>query len=169
MRPDPRERVAKGIFRLIGPIVRWALASGLPAGPNVLLTVRGRKTGLPRTIPVAVLDLGDRRFVQASFGETEWVRNLRATPRAIVRTGRQSEAVEVIELDPDSAGQLMFDALASFRQVRPLRIALGPEVRPPAAVFHRFHFRIDTTLEDYVAEARRHPLFELVSRPARAA
>ena len=34
----------------------------------------------------------------------------------------------------------------------------------PAAILHRYRFRVDDHLEDYVAEARRHPLFELVPR-----
>jgi hypothetical protein len=106
-------------------------------------------------------ELGDRRFVQASFGEVNWVRNLRASGEAVIRRGSWSLAVHATELAPSEAGRLMHDALAGFRRRRLLRILLGPTVRPPAAILHRYRLRVDERLEDYVAEARRHPLFEL--------
>src|SRR5262245_25717804 len=51
--PDLRQRVAGPLFRVIGPLVRLAVRRGL-AGPNILLTVRGRTTGRPRGTPVAM-------------------------------------------------------------------------------------------------------------------
>lgn len=161
---DPRQRVAVPLFRAIGPLMRLVLRRGLPAGPNALLTVRGRVTGMPYSTPVAIWEFGDRRFVQASFGAVGWVRNLRASGEAVIRRGRWSLAVRATELSPADAGQLMHYALAGFRRPRLLRILLGPTVRPPAAILHRYRLRVDDHLEDYVAEARRHPLFELVPR-----
>lgn len=160
-RPDPRERVAGPLFRLVGPLVRRVIRRGLPAGPNVLLTVRGRSSGRPRTTPVAMLELGGVRYLQASFGITNWVRNLRAAGEASVSRGSWSQTFEVVELPPETAGPLLRDALALFHRSRVLRTLLGPTVRPPAAILYRYHFRIDDTPEEYVAEARRHPLFEL--------
>jgi deazaflavin-dependent oxidoreductase (nitroreductase family) len=162
-KPDPRQRLAVPLFRAIGPLVRLALRHGL-AGPNVLVTVRGRVTGRPHSTPVAMWELGERRFVQASFGEVNWVRNLRASGEAVIGRGRWEQPVRAIELAPDDAGQLIHDALADFRRVRLLRVLLGPTVRPPVAILHRYRFRVDDRLEDDVAEARRHPLFELVSQ-----
>lgn len=160
-RPDIRQRVAAPLFRWIGPVVRFVLRRGLPAGPNVLLIVRGRVSGRPRSTPVAMLELGDRRFVQASFGEVGWVRNLRASGEAVIRRGRWSQAVHATELAPETAGRLMRDELAGYRRVRLLRALLGPTVQPPVAILHRYRFRIDVQLDEYIAEARRHPLFEL--------
>lgn len=50
---DPRQRVG-ALFRAIGPLMRLVLRRGLPAGPNALLTVRGRVTGRPYSTPVAI-------------------------------------------------------------------------------------------------------------------
>jgi hypothetical protein len=103
---------------------------------------------------VAILELGGRRYVQSPFGEVNWVRNLRADGHAMLTRGRRREAVRATELSPESAGPVLRDALA-------------PQLRSriPAAVLGRyFDFHADSTLEDYVAEARRHPMFEL--RPA---
>ena len=161
---DPRERFVAVLFRAIGPLVRLVVRRGLPAGPNVLLTVRGRVSGRPHSTPVAMWQLGKRHFVQASFGQAGWVRNLRASGQAIVRRGGWSEPVRARELSPEEAGLLMHDALAGFRRLRLLRILLGPTVRPPVAILHRYRFRVDDALEEYVGEARRHPLFELLPR-----
>ena len=70
-----------------GPPPRWVplfnrlakplLALGVPMGPDVLLTVRGRKSGLPRTTPVTICEYGLRRGFISPFGVTQWVRNLR--------------------------------------------------------------------------------------------
>ena len=60
-------------------------------GPDVLLTVRGRKSGLPRTTPVTICEYGLRRGFISPFGETQWVRNLRAAGRASVRLGSRRE------------------------------------------------------------------------------
>lgn len=159
-RIDPRQRLAGPLFTLLGPLVRRAIRRGV-AGPNVVLTVRGRSTGRLRSTPVAMLELDGARYLQASFGVTNWVRNLRAAGEATVSRGRWSEDFDVRELSPDSAGPMLRDALAPCRRIRFLRLLLGPTVRPPAAILHRYRFRIDETLDEYVAEARRHPLFEL--------
>ena len=160
---DVRQRVAAPMFRAVDPLVRLLLRHGLGA-PNVLLTVRGRRSGQLRTTPVAMLELGDRRFVEASFGEVDWVRNLRASGEARIRRGRWSRAVRAVELPPETAGTLLRDALAGFPRRRWLRRLLGPSVRPPAAILQRYRLRVDDRREDYVIHARRCPLFELVPR-----
>ena len=80
---------APRLVRFANPMMRRLLVTRLPAGPNVLLEVRGRTSGLPRTFPVAYLDLGDRSYVQGASGDVDWVRNLRAAGEClIVRAGR---------------------------------------------------------------------------------
>jgi deazaflavin-dependent oxidoreductase (nitroreductase family) len=149
-------------FRLFNPLMRRLFRAGVPSGPNVLLTVRGRTTGLDRTFPIAMLEVGDRRFVQASFGEVNWVRNLRAAREAVVTKGRRSEKVDAVELAPEVAGPILRDALARYRRSRLLRAVLGRAIRPPAGAVRFLHVRADDTLEEYVSEARRHPVFELL-------
>ncbi|MDQ6790679.1 MAG: nitroreductase family deazaflavin-dependent oxidoreductase, partial [Candidatus Dormibacteraeota bacterium] len=38
-------------------------------GPNGLITIRGRKSGLPRTTPVAIIEVSGRRWVWAPWGD----------------------------------------------------------------------------------------------------
>src|SRR5207237_1780172 len=82
-RPDPRERFARQFFRTVNPLAHWMMSVGIPTGSrNILLTVRGRRSGTPRTTPLSMLELEGRSFVQASYSEDGWVRNLRAAGRA---------------------------------------------------------------------------------------
>src|SRR5689334_13909476 len=61
-------------------IVKGLLRVGFPmGGPMVLLTVRGRKTGRPRTTPVDLFERGGRRLLVSTHRQesSNWVRNLR--------------------------------------------------------------------------------------------
>jgi deazaflavin-dependent oxidoreductase (nitroreductase family) len=162
-RLDLRNRVAGRLLRLFNPLTHWLISAGLPTGaPNVLLTMRGRRSGKLRTVPVGMLDLDGRWFVQTSYGETGWVANLRADGEATVtHPGGRRVPVQAIELSPEEAGAVLRRALQGFRRSRVFRALLGRHFRPPIGVLWRLRIRIDDTLEDYTAEARRHPLFEL--------
>lgn len=54
--------------RLIGPLTRKLLGWGVPMGPDMLLTFRGRKTGEQRTVGVAVVEDRGRQWVIAANG-----------------------------------------------------------------------------------------------------
>ena len=162
-RLDPRQRVAGRILRLFNPMCRWLISAGVPTGaPNVLLTVRGRRSGEPRTTPVGMLELDGRWFVQAAYGEAGWVGNLRAAGEASINgRGHDGVSVQAVELPPTEAGAILRHALEGNRQLGFLRAVLGQEARPPMMIQWAWRFRIDDTLEEHVAEARRHPIFEL--------
>jgi deazaflavin-dependent oxidoreductase (nitroreductase family) len=100
------------------PLVRRLLRTRLPMGPNTLLTVRGRTSGEPRSVPVSVWDKGDRQFVQSGYDETAWVRNLRAAGEAVVRRGDKANRMVARELPPEDAGTLIRNALAGHRPSR---------------------------------------------------
>jgi deazaflavin-dependent oxidoreductase (nitroreductase family) len=156
-------RMAGRFLRLFNPLARWMIATGIPTGaPNVLLTVRGRKSGRPRTVPVAMLELDGAWFVHACYGETGWVSNLRAAGEATVtRSGGRRVAVQAIELSPEEAAAVQQRALAPFRRSRLFRKLLGPHGRGPVGIMRAFRIRIDDTLDEYTVAARRFPLFEL--------
>jgi deazaflavin-dependent oxidoreductase (nitroreductase family) len=145
---------APSLVPILNPLIRRLIGAGMPFGPNVLLTVRGRTSGLPRTFPVAIIELDGRRYVQSPFGEVNWVHNLRVAGEAIVTKGRRQEPVEAIEVAPEAGGPVLRDALAPYLRSRLLRPVLG----------RFFGFRADSTLENYIAEARLHPMFELRAR-----
>jgi len=119
-------------------------------GFNGLLTIRGRKSGQPRTTPVAIIAVAGRRWVWAPWGDVQWVRNLRAAGRATITVRRRKEAVTATELDPTQR-------VAFFRDV------LGPLARgiPCGVWFIRTVDQVD--LDDPVAAAEGRPVFELHS------
>ena len=98
---------APSLIPVLNPLIRRLIGAGLPFGPNVLLTVRGRTSGMPRTFPVAIVELDGRRFVQSPFGEVNWVRNLREAQEAVVSKGRSREEVEAVEVAPEVGGPIL--------------------------------------------------------------
>jgi hypothetical protein len=52
-------------------------------------------------------------------------------------------------------------ALAPFRRSRVFRGLSGPRARGPVGIMWAFRIRMDDTLKEYTAAARRYPLFEL--------
>ena len=140
-----------GFVERSGPLVERLLRLGLPMGPNTLLTVRGRKSGVPRTVPVAILRAEGRDFVFAAFGETAWVHNIRAAGTATVRRGRRDVAVRAVEIEPAEAARYLEIGLRSVLRV--------PLVGPMIAGWYGIDRH--STATDFAASAARHPAFEL--------
>ena len=69
-------------FRLWNLLARRLLGAGVSMGPDVLLAVPGRRSGLLRTRPVAVIERGGQRWLIGTFGDVIWARNLRAAGQA---------------------------------------------------------------------------------------
>jgi hypothetical protein len=107
------------------------------------------------------LDLGERGFLQAASAEVDWVSNLRASREAVITRKGESKKYEATELPPETAGRVLRELLAPFPSSRVIRVVVGPVDRPPVAVLHYFRLRVDDNLDDYVALARRQPVFEL--------
>ncbi|MFB7613595.1 nitroreductase family deazaflavin-dependent oxidoreductase [Kitasatospora sp. NPDC056181] len=74
---------------------------GLPFGPMHLLTVPGRRTGVPRTTPVAPVTIGGVRFVLQAYPNSDWVKNARAAGHGVLTRGRRKQRVALVEL-PES-------------------------------------------------------------------
>ena len=130
------------------PIAKTFLAVGIPMGPNALVTIRGRKSGLPRTTPLTIVEFSGRRWLMAPFGDVNWVRNLRAAGRASIAVGRRKEEVRAVELSPA-------ETVAFFRDV------LGPRVQRTrvGAWIVRHLDQVDVDYPEEAAQGR--PVFEL--------
>lgn len=118
-------------------------------GPNTLLTVPGRRTGLPRSAAVAVVEVEGRRWVVGTFGEVNWVRNLRSAGEAVLGAGGRSQRFTAIELGPKEAETF-------FRHV------LLPYVRGMPLLGRMFVMRLARdVLDDPAGAASSRPVFEL--------
>src|SRR5262245_30203954 len=100
-------------------VVTRLLKAGAPLGPNGLITIRGRKSGVPRTTPVAFIEVDGRRWIWAPWGGSQWVQNLRAAGEATITVKRRQEAVRAVELDQAQRAEWFRDTLAPFaKQMR---------------------------------------------------
>ena len=133
---------------LFSPILKALLAAGIPLGFNRLVTIRGRKSGLPRTTPIAVIERSGRRWVWAPWGEVHWVRNLRAAGRATIQVRGQQLEVTATELGPEERVQFFRDVLGPL--VRSIRFGVA---------FIRMVDGVDVNEPEEAAEGRR--VFEL--------
>ena len=132
--------------RVVTPLLRL----GLPIGPMALLTVTGRRSGLPRTTPVALAPHPRGWRLVAPFGVVDWVKNLRAAGTARITRSRRTVEVTAVELAPEEAAPLLRESL----------LEVGPITR--SVVGGRFAVSPDAPLSDWMAEAPLHPVFILV-------
>jgi deazaflavin-dependent oxidoreductase (nitroreductase family) len=135
--------------RLVDPLARRLLSMGFPMGPNTLLTVRGRKSGQPRSAGVALVEIGERRWVVGAYGDVHWVRNLRAAGEGEIRVKGRAERVRAEVLSVMAAAALYRDVLVPY--VRSLPLGL----RQVASVF------VGDIVADPEGAAHTHPAFEL--------
>ena len=138
------------------------LRLGIPItilGPMKLLTVRGRKTGTPRTVPVDLYEYAGQRFLIATHGEGNWVYNLRAAGEGSLSLGRSHQTFTALELSPEDAGPVIKEVLGS------LLVSQG--IRGTALRWH-FGVTADSSLNDFMNAARSHPVFQLSSLEALA-
>ena len=134
--------------KLLGPIATFLLAARVPLGFNGLITIRGRKSGLDRTIPLAIIDVAGRRWVWSPWGDVQWVQNLRAAGRATITVRGHKEDVAATELDATQRVDF-------FREV------MAPVARsmPFGKTFVRFLDGVD--VDDPVGAADGRCVFEL--------
>lgn len=150
-RPGPAR--APAFVGAFNSIVKRLARIGIPMGPNALLTVRGRRSGEPRTTPVAVVAVGGRRWVQSPFGDVNWVRNLRAMGEGALTQGKRQQPVDAVELRGDEAVTFYKDVLAPYLR----RQRFGKTMAGMLG--------LGDVLDDPAGAAARHPVFEL--RPKR--
>ena len=95
----------KNVFnRIVAGLTRM----GVSVLGSRVLEVRGRTSGEPRRVPVNLLTVDGQRYLVAPRGETQWVRNLRASGgEAILLLGRRREGVAATELADEEKPPLL--------------------------------------------------------------
>jgi deazaflavin-dependent oxidoreductase (nitroreductase family) len=140
----------KNVFnRLVALLTR----SGLSVWGSRVLEVRGRSSGEWRRTPVNLLTLDGQRYLVAPRGNTQWVRNLRASGgEGRLRLGRRVE--------PFNAGEITDEA----EKASILRAYLK-RWRAEVGVFFE-GVGPDSSEEQLRAIAPRHPVFRILSGSA---
>ena len=149
---------------VIGAIQKWQYRRGRPGwsaritnrlgaitfaagiGPNraATLEVRGHKSGRTISFPVVVADYQGERYLVAMLGQkTNWVRNLRADGRAVLRRGHREDVSLVEDLSDKRA--------AILRRY----LELAPGARPFFPIDRR------APLRDFERIVDRYPVFRV--------
>jgi deazaflavin-dependent oxidoreductase (nitroreductase family) len=138
----------RGFTRLLARLPIWLfhLHLGWVFGHRfLLLTHRGRKSGLPRQVFLEVLQydkISDTYCVLAGWGEqSDWVRNVEQTPRVLIDVGRRRLRACAVRLAPEEAERAILDYARRY----PLAVRVLPRL---------MGFRVDGTEEDFRALAR---------------
>jgi deazaflavin-dependent oxidoreductase (nitroreductase family) len=135
---------ATGTRRTLNRAMTWLVRRGLVPGHTYLLTVVGRRSGKPYTVPVTLIVNADGRWLVAPYGVTQWVRNVRAAGQATLERGRQIETVRLSEVGPAQAAPVLQEYLRKVPIVRPY-----------------FDVRPNCSIRAFEEEAHRHPVFEI--------
>jgi deazaflavin-dependent oxidoreductase (nitroreductase family) len=136
-----KRRISTAITNyLANPWLKLAARIGLPLPVVVILETVGRKSGLPRQVPVGKALVGDTLWVVTEHGRRAgYVRNIEANPRVRVRIGRRwrtGTATLMPEDDPRERQRRMPNKLNSamvrvmHSELLTVRIDLDPVDRP---------------------------------------
>jgi deazaflavin-dependent oxidoreductase (nitroreductase family) len=139
------------VFKVGNFVTKNLLALGISFNGSTLITVPGRKSGVPRSTPITMVEFQGQRYVQSPFGSVDWVRNLRAAGKATLSWGRRHETVTVTELRPEEAAPV-------------IKSLLG---HAPQMIRDYFDVTPESSLEDVIRDAPNHAVF--LVHPASAA
>ncbi|HEY4895037.1 MAG TPA: hypothetical protein VII01_03020, partial [Solirubrobacteraceae bacterium] len=81
----------------------------------------------------------------APYGEVGWVRNARAAAEVEISRARRSETLRIEEVTPEQAAPVLKQYLESVAVVTPF-----------------FDVTPDSSLDEFVTEASRHPVLRLI-------
>jgi deazaflavin-dependent oxidoreductase (nitroreductase family) len=103
----PKAQRYRRMVNRFNTLITGLLRLGIAFGPMQLLTVTGRRTGQPRTFPIAVLPLAGGRYIVQAFPNAAWVANARAADTVTLTRGRRSSTVRLVEVPVAERGPLL--------------------------------------------------------------
>ena len=112
---------------------------------SYLLSTKGRKSGKLRSNPVTLVEYAGRRWLVAPYGSVSWVHNARAAGQVSLSRRLHTRHYAVREASAVEAGPVLQRYVAVATATR-----------------EYFEAAKDAPVERCVAEADRHPVFELV-------
>lgn len=130
--------------RLANRIVAALLRLGVHLPHTYLLIVRGRKSGQSYSTPVTLVEEDSERWLVAPYGKVGWVQNALAAGQVTLRRGQRCETVKIVELAPEDAAPVLKKYINRIPIVRPF-----------------FDVKPESDLQDFVAEAPKHPVFRI--------
>jgi deazaflavin-dependent oxidoreductase (nitroreductase family) len=136
-----------GMVRFANQIMVRLSNWGISPPGTYVLTVPGRKTGKPYSLPVRVVEKDDLRWLVAPYGEVAWVKNARVAGDVILSRGKKSDVFKIHELGPRESAPILKEYITRVGIVRPY-----------------FDCNPASPLEVFEDEAPKHPVFLLEAR-----
>jgi deazaflavin-dependent oxidoreductase (nitroreductase family) len=127
---------------LLAPAARL----GLAGKRTHILTTVGRKSGRKYSTPVQLVFLDGQRWLVAPYGVRPWVKNARASGFVELTRALRTQRVRVEEVDAQTAAPVLREYLLTT---------------PVTKAY--FDANKDSPLEEFAAEADRHPVFRIAA------
>ena len=122
-------------------------ARGLGPRKLIRLTVKGRKSGQPRSVAVNEVTVNGQRYLVAPRGNTEWARNARVHPDAEIKRGK-SENVTLTELPTNERAPVIQQYLRENAWVTKREFGIDPKA----------------SIGEFEKIADKHPVFKVTPR-----
>ena len=118
---------------------------GLAGRHTYVLTVVGRTSGKRYSCPVTLIE-DDERWLVSPYGEMAWVKNARAAGVVELKRAGRTEQLGLEQVAPEVAAPILQRYIKTIAIVRPY-----------------FDITPQSPIDDFVAEAPRHPVFRLTA------
>jgi deazaflavin-dependent oxidoreductase (nitroreductase family) len=143
-----RKRPGWFTAHVFNPLVGVMTGLGISLLGSRVLEVKGRSSGELRRTPVNLLTFEGERYLVAPRGETQWVRNLRASGHGRLLLGRRGESFNAVELPDDQKAPILRAYLKRWKaEVGVFFDGVGP----------------DSPEEQLRAAAPKHPVFRIAA------
>lgn len=101
--------------RVFNRAVAFLTERGVSVLGSRILEVRGRRTGEWRRTPVNLLRFEGAEYLVAPRGETQWVKNLRASQEGRLRIGRRLSSFSAAEVPDEEKAHVLRAYLRKWR------------------------------------------------------
>lgn len=130
--------------KIVDWIIIWLIRLNRAPQHYYLLTVSGRKTGLPRSKPVALVEEGRQKWLVAPYGAVNWVLNARAAGKVTISRGGYTQEFSITELPVEARAPILKQYITLFPITRPY-----------------FDAQPSDPVERFIPEAQWRPVFQL--------
>jgi len=111
----PAFRPATATERVFNRVFGFLVGHGLGFKYNYLLQVRGRKSGKVYSTPVDLLEVGERKYLVAPRGRTQWVRNAETAGEVTLKKGGSVQKFRLRALEGTEHLEILKSYLDQFR------------------------------------------------------